>query len=324
MRNLTVIVLAAGAGTRMKSTTAKVLHRIGGRSMVGHVLHAVHSVHPDRVVAVVGHQRDQVQPHIAGILAEVVFAVQDQQLGTGHAAQVALDALDGPTEGTVLVVYADTPLLQGETLTALVDHHQGSGAAVTVLTGEVADPFGYGRIVRDETGQVTAIVEQKDANEDQRAIAEINSGIFAFDAAFLARALPRVGNHNAAGEFYLTDVVALARADGLGVEGFRIADVMQTEGANDRVQLANLGAELNRRVVQGWMRSGVSVVDPAGTWIDVTVTLAPDVTIRGGSHLLGETVVESGAVIGPYAVLTDAHVETGQVVAPFTSLGPGA
>ncbi|MGK2875873.1 MAG: bifunctional UDP-N-acetylglucosamine diphosphorylase/glucosamine-1-phosphate N-acetyltransferase GlmU [Nocardioides sp.] len=324
MGDLTAIVLAAGAGTRMKSATAKVLHAIGGRSMVGHVLAAVNQLGAERVIVVVGHQRDQVRPHIEAIAPQTLFAVQTEQLGTGHAARVAVDAAQDASTGTVLVLYADTPLLEAESLTALVDHHRETGAAVTVLTGVVEDPFGYGRIVRDATGAVVAIVEQKDADEEQRTIQEINSGIFAFDAAFLTAVLPRLGNNNAAGEYYLTDVVAAARAEGLGVEGFQISDVMQTEGVNDRVQLAALGAELNRRVVTRWMRSGVSMVDPDSTWIDVTARLASDVTIAGPSHLLGDTQVDSGAVIGPYAVISNAHIRSGEVVPPFTTIGPRA
>jgi bifunctional UDP-N-acetylglucosamine pyrophosphorylase/glucosamine-1-phosphate N-acetyltransferase len=310
MSDLTVIVLAAGGGTRMKSKTMKVLHEIGGRSMIGHVLSAVAAVEPTRVVAVVGHQREQVGPHIEALLPGVVLAVQETQEGTGHAVRIALQAA-GTATGTVLVAAGDTPLLQGETLKAFADDHRSGGRAVSILSGVVPDPHGYGRIVRDETGEVVGIVEEKDATDDQRGIDEINSGILAFDAEFLVAALPRVGNDNAKGEYYLTDTVGLARADGLPVGAFPIEDWLQTEGANDRAQLAELGKELNRRLVTRWMKDGVTVMDPATTWIESDVVLAPDVTILPGTQLLGATVVAEDAVIGPDTTLKDCEVGAG-------------
>ncbi len=338
MTDLTVIVLAAGGGTRMRSKTMKVLHEIGGRSMIGHVLSAVAAVEPTRVVAVVGHQREQVGPHIEALLPGVVLAVQETQEGTGHAVRIAMEAV-GTASGTVLVAAGDTPLLQGETLKAFAEDHRSGGRAVSILSGVVPDPHGYGRIVRDETGEVVGIVEEKDATNDQRGIDEINSGILAFDAEFLAAALPRVGNDNAKGEYYLTDTVGLARADGLPVGAFPIEDWLQTEGANDRAQLAELGKELNRRLVTRWMRDGVTVMDPATTWIESDVVLAPDVTILPGTQLLGATVVAEDAVIGPDTTLKDcevgagarvvrAHGElavigAGANVGPFSYLRPG-
>jgi bifunctional UDP-N-acetylglucosamine pyrophosphorylase/glucosamine-1-phosphate N-acetyltransferase len=308
--DLTVIVLAAGGGTRMKSKTAKVLHEIGGRTMVGHVLAAVGGLGPTRVVAVVGHQRDQVGPHIRSLMPDVVLAVQDDQQGTGHAVRIAVDA-SGTTSGTVLVANGDTPLLRGESLRAFAEEHEAAQSAVSVLSGIVDDPFGYGRIVRNDEGDVVAIVEEKDATADERGIREISSGILAFDAEFLVDALPRLGNDNAKGEYYLTDTVGLARDAGLTVGAFPIEDWMQTEGANDRVQLANLGRELNRRIVEQWMRDGVTVMDPESTWIEADVKLAPDVTLLPGTHLLGATVVGEDAVIGPDTSLKDCEVGVG-------------
>ena len=308
--NLTVIVLAAGGGTRMKSKTMKVLHRIGGRSMIGHVLASAQAVDPDRIVAVVGHQRDEVEPHIRELVPDVVVAVQEEQLGTAHAVRVAMEAA-GETTGTVLVAYGDTPLLQGESLRTFAAEHEAAQRAVSILSGTVSDPFGYGRIVRNADGDVEAIVEEKDATEEQRAIREINSGILAFDAAFLAAALPRIGNDNAKGEYYLTDAIGLARVDGLTVGAHLIDDVMQTEGVNDRVQLARLGAEMNRRIVERWMREGVTVMDPATTWVDADVVMARDVTILPGTQLLGATVVGEDAVIGPDTTLKDCEVGAG-------------
>ncbi|WP_435771902.1 bifunctional UDP-N-acetylglucosamine diphosphorylase/glucosamine-1-phosphate N-acetyltransferase GlmU [Nocardioides sp. SYSU DS0651] len=338
---LTVIVLAAGGGTRMKSKTPKVLHRICGRSMIGHVLSAVRVLEPSRVVAVVGHQRELVGPHVSETLPEAVLAVQEEQLGTGHAVRVALDALAGeaPREGTVLVAYGDTPLLEGETLRAFADAHRAARAAVSILSGIVADPHGYGRVVRDADGVVQAIVEEKDASEEQRAITEINSGILAFDAAFLADCIRRIGNDNAKGEYYLTDAIALAREARLTVAAHAVEDALQTEGANDRAQLAALGRELNRRILDRWMRAGVSVLDPDTTWVDADVRLAADVTILPGTQLLGATVVAEDAVIGPDTTLEDceigagarvvrAHgqlavVGAGATVGPFAYLRPG-
>ncbi|WP_340536710.1 bifunctional UDP-N-acetylglucosamine diphosphorylase/glucosamine-1-phosphate N-acetyltransferase GlmU [Nocardioides sp. GXZ039] len=313
--NLTVIVLAAGGGTRMKSKTMKVLHPVAGRSMIAHVLAAVQATEPRRVVAVVGHQREQVGAHIQALLPDILLAVQEEQCGTGDAVRVAVEALvastSGPVEGTVVVAYGDTPLLEGDSLRAFVAEHEAAERAVSILSGELANPFGYGRVVRDDDGDVVAIVEEKDATVDQREIHEINSGILAFEAGFLADALPRIGNDNAKGEYYLTDTVQIARDAGLTVGAWVIDDVMQTEGANDRVQLADLGRELNRRIVTRWMRDGVTVMDPATTWIDADVVLAPDVTILPGTQLLGATVVGEDAVIGPDTTLKDCEIGVG-------------
>jgi bifunctional UDP-N-acetylglucosamine pyrophosphorylase/glucosamine-1-phosphate N-acetyltransferase len=312
--DLTVIVLAAGGGTRMRSKKSKLLPEIGGRSMVGHVLAAVGAVEPTQVVAVVGHQRDQVGPHIHSLAPDAILAVQDDQQGTGHAVRIAVDAA-GTTSGTVLVVYGDTPLLRGDSLRDFAQEHEAAQSAVSVLSGVVDEPFGYGRIVRNDEGDVEAIVEERDATPEQREIHEIGSGIFAFDAEFLVDVLPRIGNDNAKGEYYLTDAVGLAGEAGLTVAAFPIDDVMQTEGANDRVQLANLGRELNRRIVEQWMRDGVTVMDPATTWIEADVQLAPDVILLPGTHLLGATVVGEDAVIGPDTSLKDCEVGAGARVA---------
>ncbi|MEX0429017.1 bifunctional UDP-N-acetylglucosamine diphosphorylase/glucosamine-1-phosphate N-acetyltransferase GlmU [Nocardioides sp. DS6] len=345
MSELTVIVLAAGGGTRMKSKTPKVLHTIAGRSMVGHVLTAVRDAGASHVVAVVGHQRELVGPHIEQLMPEATIAVQEEQLGTAHAVRVAVEtaALGDPAgdgRSTVLVAYGDTPLLRGESLRALVADHEAAGRALTILSGIVPTPFGYGRIVREQDGSVAAIVEEKDASDEQRAITEINSGILAFDARFLAAVLPKIGNDNAKGEYYLTDAVALARAEGMPVGAYVLDDVRQTEGANDRAQLAALGKELNARIVTRWMTEGVTVMDPATTWIEADVELEPDVTILPGVQLLGATKVEEDAVIGPDSTLKDCEVGAGARVVrthaelavigaganvgPFSYLRPGA
>ncbi|HSV40632.1 MAG TPA: bifunctional UDP-N-acetylglucosamine diphosphorylase/glucosamine-1-phosphate N-acetyltransferase GlmU [Nocardioidaceae bacterium] len=325
-----VIVLAAGSGTRMKSKTMKVLHPLGGRSMIGHVVVAAQHLAPRHLVAVVGSGREQVGPHILELAPDALLAVQETQEGTGHAVRVAVAALaeTGTTTGTIVVMAGDTPLMQGETLAELVSDHEESGRAVTILTGRVSRPFGYGRIVRDADGSVTAIVEEKDASDDVRQIDEINSGIFAFDGDFLAEALGRITNDNAKGEYYLTDVVSVAVGLGRAVGAHPIEDVMQTEGANDRAQLAALAKQLNARTLDRWMRDGVTIVDPDTTWIDVDVTLAPDVTLLPGVHLLGATTVAEDAVIGPDCTLKDVEVGAGAKVVrthgELAVIGPGA
>src|SRR3954454_10996377 len=326
----------------MKSKLMKVLHPVCGRSMIGHVLSAALHVEPAHLVAVVGNGREQVGPHILDQVPDAVLAVQETQEGTGHAVRVALDALRdaaGTTDGVIVVMAGDTPLMQGETLGALVADHAASDRAITVLTAEVPDPFGYGRVIRDQAGAVTAIVEEKDADAEQAALREISSGIFAFDGAFLADALSRITNDNAKREYYLTDVVRIAAEDRRGVGAHRIVDVMQTEGANDRAQLAGLAAEMNRRILDRWMRDGVTVVDPGSTWVDADVVLEPDVTLLPGVQLLGATVVAEDAVVGPDCTLKDvevgrgasvvrshgelAVVGEGATVGPFSYLRPG-
>jgi bifunctional UDP-N-acetylglucosamine pyrophosphorylase/glucosamine-1-phosphate N-acetyltransferase len=339
---LTVVVLAAGGGTRMRSKTMKVLHPVAGRTMIGHVLTAVQEVAPLRIVTVVGHQREQVGAHVQELAPEAMLAVQDEQHGTGHAVRTAIDAVLASGQqlrGTVLVAYADTPLLKGESLARFAAEHEAAQRAVSILSGLVEDPFGYGRVVRNAEGDVEAIVEEKDATDEQRAIREINSGILAFDAGFLLDALPRIGNDNAKGEYYLTDTVRLAREQGLHVGAHAIDDVWQTEGVNDRTQLAAIGTELNRRIVTRWMQEGVTVMDPSTTWVDADVVLAEDVTLLPGVQLLGATVVAEDAVIGPDTTLKDCEIRRGArvvrthaelavvgddaVVGPFAYLRPG-
>ncbi len=336
-----VIVLAAGAGTRMKSRTPKILHRIGGTSMVGHALAAARGLAPTELAVVVRHERDRVATHVAELDAGVRIVDQDDVPGTGRAVQVALEALDKQSsiEGTVVVTYGDVPLLDTETLQELVRTHEQQANAVTILTAVLDDATGYGRIVRAEDGTVIGIVEHKDATEEQRTITEINSGIYAFDAAVLRESLTSVNSNNAQGEMYLTDVPSIARKAGGRVAAVVSSDRWQVEGANDRVQLAALGAELNRRILERWMRAGVTIVDPSSTWIDVDVELDEDVTLLPGTQLHGATQVARDAVVGPDCTLTDVVIEegakvvrthgtgarigAGASVGPFTYLRPG-
>ncbi|MBC3988249.1 bifunctional UDP-N-acetylglucosamine diphosphorylase/glucosamine-1-phosphate N-acetyltransferase GlmU [Streptomyces sp. AC563] len=327
-----VVVLAAGEGTRMKSTTPKVLHAICGRSLIGHVVAASRELTPEHLVVVVGHARDQVRGHLAEIDPDVRTAVQHEQNGTGHAVRMGLDELRaGGTalDGTVVVVCGDTPLLTGATLRALARTHATDGNAVTVLTAEVPDATGYGRIVRDAaSGAVTAIVEHKDASDSERAIREINSGVFAFDAQLLTDALGKVRTDNSQGEEYLTDVLGILREAGHRVGASVAADHHEIVGINNRVQLAEARKLLNERLLREAMLSGVTIVDPASTWVDVTVTFEPDALIHPGTQLIGATHVAAHAEVGPHSRLTNTTVDAGatvsNTVADGARIGAGA
>ncbi|HEY9313083.1 bifunctional UDP-N-acetylglucosamine diphosphorylase/glucosamine-1-phosphate N-acetyltransferase GlmU [Williamsia sp.] len=334
-----VLVLAAGAGTRMKSATPKVLHAIGGRSLLSHALHAASDIEPDHLVVVVGHDREKVTAacaDVAGTLGrDIHTAVQEQQNGTGDAVRAGLAALPDNFDGTVLVTAADVPLLDGPTLRDLIaDHTSAPAASVTVLTSTAPDPTGYGRVLRTQDGAVTAIVEQKDATEQQRRITEVNSGVYAFDATTLRGALAELSPDNAQHELYLTDVIEIANRHSKVVRAKHIDDAALVAGCNDRLQLATLGAELNRRILARHMLGGVTIIDPATTWVDVDVTLAADVTIAPGTQLLGRTSVDTGAEIGPDTTLSDVTVGAGasiirthaseSVIGANTQVGPFA
>lgn len=319
----------------MKSATPKVLHEIAGRSLVGHVVAASRELDPTHLVVVVGHAREQVTAHLADVDAGVRTAVQYEQNGTGHAVRMALEELGGQLTGTVIVVCGDTPLLTGETLRALAATHEADGNAVTVLTAEVPDSTGYGRIVRDPaTGAVTAIVEHKDATDAQRAIREINSGVFAFDGALLADALGKVRTDNSQGEEYLTDVLGILREAGHRVGAAVGSDHRQILGINNRVQLAEARALLNARLLERAMLAGVTVVDPASVFVDVTVTFGQDAVVHPGTQLLGATHIGEGAEVGPNTRLKDTRVGAGArvdnavadsaVIGDLASVGPFA
>lgn len=296
----------------MKSATPKVLHELCGRSLVGHVLAAARELDPENLVVVVGHAREKVTAHLAEVDAAVRTAVQEEQNGTGHAVRIALEQLGGTLDGTVVVVCGDTPLLTGATLSALAVTHHGDGNAVTVLTAQVPDATGYGRIVRDgATGAVTAIVEHKDASDAQRAIREINSGVFAFDGALLADALKKVRTDNSQGEEYLTDVLGILREAGHRVGACVAVDHREIAGINNRVQLSEARRILNDRLLAAAMLSGVTVIDPATTWVDVTVTFEQDAVVHPGTQLHGATHLGEGAEVGPNSRLTDTIVGAG-------------
>lgn len=311
----------------MKSSRSKLLHEIAGHSMLSYAVTAATTMQPQHIIVVIGHLRDQVAAHLDEIAPHVLTAVQEQQLGTGHAVQVALDKLADLT-GDVIVTMGDVPMLTGETLAALLLQHRASQAAATVLTAQVPDPTGYGRILRGADGMVTGIVEHRDADDMEREITEINSGIYAFDAATLRSALTELAPSNDQGELYLTDVLAVLRQAGKPVAAYVIDDLWQTEGVNDRIQLSRMNAELNRRILQRWMREGVTVVDPASTWVHASVDLAPDVILLPGTSLEGATSVAAGARIGPDTTLIDVEVGEQAVVtrtqASLSVIGPGA
>ncbi len=316
----------------MKSATPKVLHDICGRSLLGHVVAASRSLSPENLVVVVGHAREQVSAHLAEVDSKVRTAVQYEQNGTGHAVRMGLEELSGSgvaLDGTVVVTCGDTPLLTGETLQALADTHASDGNAVTVLTAEVPDSTGYGRIVRDpESGAVTAIVEHKDATPEQLAVSEINSGVFAFDAQLLTDALGKVRTDNSQGEEYLTDVLGILRSAGHRVGASVTGDHREILGINNRVQLAEARRLLNARLLEAAMLAGVTVVDPASTWLDATVSYEPDATVLPGTQLTGSTHLASGCEVGPNSRLTDTVVGEGATVSNTVALGaevgPGA
>jgi bifunctional UDP-N-acetylglucosamine pyrophosphorylase / glucosamine-1-phosphate N-acetyltransferase len=333
-----VIILAAGEGTRMKNQTPKVLNQVCGRSMLGHVLAASRELAPDRLIVVTGHGRGQVTEHLTEHAPDAETVVQERRGGTGHAVRVVIEAV-GLIHGTVVVTYADTPLLRGSTLGDLVAAHQAQDAAVTVLTARLADPKGYGRIIRDAAGAFTGIVEEADASPEQRAINEINSGMYAFDGDLLADTVKRVPTDNAKGEEYLTDVVSILRCDGYQVATVACADPQEVLGVNDQAQLAWARRVLNERLLTDWMRAGVTIVDPASTWIDVGVRLEPGVYIGPATQLEGSTTVAAGARVGPGCLLRDttvargatvvssvcesAVIEAGVTVGPFAHLSGG-
>ncbi|QBI21107.1 UDP-N-acetylglucosamine diphosphorylase/glucosamine-1-phosphate N-acetyltransferase [Egibacter rhizosphaerae] len=317
------VVLAAGKGTRFRSERAKVLHRVAGRTMLRWVLEALRPLGLDRVVVVVGHQADEVRAEAeASGLPGLVTVLQSEQRGTGHAVRCAVD--DGALEGIdrVIVLPGDVPLLSARTLEPVLD---AGDPAATVLTFDAADPAGYGRVLRDADGRVTRIVEHGDATDDERLVTEVNTAIYAFDARRLASELAALSSANAQGEEYLTDVIAPLVPHGVGAA---LAPEDEVAGINDRVQLADAGAVLRRRILERVMREGATVVDPQTTYVEADVTVGRDALLRPGTHLEGATRIADGAEVGPDTRLVDTRVEEGAVVAysvaSGANIGPGA
>ena len=330
-----VIVLAAGAGTRMKSTKPKVLHEVLGLTLLDHVLLAASQLDSKKTLVIIGHGRDQVREHLTKTHPAVVTAVQDEQNGTGHAVKIALEAL-GELSGPVLVLAGDTPLLTTSDMQLTLNALAGKSAAV--LTAHLTDPTGYGRIVRNETDGFEQIAEHRDASDDQLLLTEVNSGVYAFDAKLLRESLAKITTDNSQGEQYLTDVLGILRS-----EGHEVAAIATSEenilGVNDRRQLADAGAMLRNRINNEWMMAGVTMVDPNTVWIDRTVVLEADVTLLHNVSITGSSTIRGGSTIGPDCSLHDtladhcatvirttsngAVIGEGANVGPYTYLRPG-
>lgn len=327
-QQLAIIVLAAGQGTRMKSATPKLLHPLAGWPIVSHVLRTAQALDAAHVIAVVRHERDQVAAAVESVLPACVVVDQDEVPGTGRAVEQALAALPDDFEGEVLVLNGDVPLLDADTLAAFLERHRGHAAQASVLSATYEDPSGYGRIVRDERGVFRRIVEQKDATDEERSIAEINAGIYAFGASALRDQLANLTTDNAQGEKYLTDVIQHLREAGSEVEAVPVSEPWLVAGINDRAQLSETAARLNALIVRGWQLNGVTIEDPATTWIDLDVKIEPDVTIRPGTQLKGATVIATGAVVGPDTTLVDCEVgenaEVKRTDATLSVIGAGA
>jgi bifunctional UDP-N-acetylglucosamine pyrophosphorylase/glucosamine-1-phosphate N-acetyltransferase len=311
------------------------LNEVCGRPMLGHVIAAARELAPQRLIVVVSDGRGQVAGYVRDFAPEADLVVQERRgsWGTGHAVRTVIEAL-GTIDGTVIVLFSDTPLLRGQTLTDLAAQHEASGAAVTVLTVRAPHPKGYGRILRDERGQVTGIVEEADATPEQRGLTEVSSGMFAFDGELLADAVKRVPAARATGEEYLTEVPAILRADGHLVGSALCADFEEVQGVNNQVQLAEARRVLNGRLLAHWMAAGITVVDPASTWVDVDVRLEPGARLAPNTQLEGSTVVGADATVGPGCLLRDTTVGAGAqvlhavcegvVVEPGATVGPFA
>jgi len=337
MKDVTAVVLAAGKGTRMRSSVAKVLHPLLGQPLLWYPLEACRAAGVGRTVAVVGHQAEEVRERLGA--PDVDFALQAEQKGTGHAVLCAREALLG-FRGTVLVLCGDVPLLRPETLGRLAAAHVASGALGTVLSMKPGDPAGYGRLVRDAQGRLLRIVEERDASPTERSIGEVNTGTYALELPWAWDALDAVGTGNAQGEYYLTDVVAAAAREGRAAS-LLLEDSEEVMGINSRAHLAEAAAALRRRINGAWMEAGVTIEDPLSTWIEPGVVLAPDVTVGPGCRLEGTTRVADGARIDqgavvsdseigrgahvkPYCVISEARVGPGAQVGPFAHLRPGA
>lgn len=330
------IVLAAGLGTRMKSKLHKVLHPVCGKPMILHILDTLAQLELDQVIVVVGQQRESVEEVIAG-RAEV--AVQVEQLGTGHAVQSALPLLRSDSDTTV-VLYGDAPLIQAETIRQLMDERERNNAAVCVLTAEVANPTGLGRVLLDDAGFVDRVVEEKDASPAEKQIRLINTGIYSFRTADLVQAVGELKADNAQGEYYLTDTLAILRSRGADAVPVQVADAEEIASVNDRVQLAAVEAILRRRINETWMRSGVTLLDPEHTYIGVDVEIGPDTVVYPGTLLQGRVVIGAGCEIGPHtqlrnvrvgdgarivqSVIQDSDVGAGAQVGPFAHIRPGS
>ncbi|HUH53787.1 MAG TPA: bifunctional UDP-N-acetylglucosamine diphosphorylase/glucosamine-1-phosphate N-acetyltransferase GlmU [Microbacteriaceae bacterium] len=336
---LAVVILAAGQGTRMKSSLPKVLHQIAGRSLIGHVLDTARGLEARHVVAVVRHEREIVTEAIKDHAPDTIIVDQDEMPGTGRAVEQAIEALPKGFSGSVVVLSGDVPLIDVPTLRTLIDSHENSERQMTILSAKVTNPTGLGRILRTEDATMTGIVEEKDANDEQRKISEINGGIYVFAHRALAVALKQIDTENAQSEKYLTDAAVKILAAGGKVDAVATSDPWLIAGVNDRAQLAEAAREFNRRIVKSHQMAGVTIQDPETTWIDAEVSIGQDTIILPGTYLHGATSIAANTVIGPETTLVDcevaerAHVRRseatlavigeGAQVGPFSYLRPG-
>ncbi|MER2063420.1 MAG: bifunctional UDP-N-acetylglucosamine diphosphorylase/glucosamine-1-phosphate N-acetyltransferase GlmU, partial [Alkalibacterium sp.] len=324
------VVLAAGQGTRMKSKLYKVMHPVMGKPMVGHVVDQALEAEIDNIVTVTGVGAETVQDYLGD---KSKYVLQEEQLGTAHAVQQAEPIL-GNEEGTTVVICGDTPLLTKETLEGLMNHHEKAEAKATVLTAHADDPFGYGRVIRLEDGSVSKIVEQKDATEEEQAVQEINTGTYCFDNKALFDALKKVDNDNAQGEYYLPDVMEILKNQQELISAYQLTVKEEALGVNDRVALAEANRLMKQRINEKHMRNGVTMVDPAQTYIESDVTIGQDTVIEPGVYLKGETVVGEDSIIGAHSIIenstihshvkvTSSHIED-SVMENTTAIGPNS
>ncbi|HSI68026.1 MAG TPA: bifunctional UDP-N-acetylglucosamine diphosphorylase/glucosamine-1-phosphate N-acetyltransferase GlmU [Planococcus sp. (in: firmicutes)] len=334
MTNTYAVILAAGQGTRMKSKLYKVLHPVCGMPMVEHVTRNVQQLGVEKIVTVVGHGAEKVQEQLGG---KSEYALQAEQLGTAHAVLQAASLIEG-LNGTTLVMCGDTPLIKTETMQALLDHHAETGAKATILTAIAGDPAGYGRILRDESGGVSKIVEQKDASKEEQQVKEINTGTYCFDNAALFEALKRVSNNNVQGEYYLPDVIEILQKQGEVVAAHATDSFDETLGVNDRVALSEAERIMRKRIAEKHMRAGVSIIDPASTYISVEALIGADTVIQPNVMIEGKTVIGEDCVISPNchivnstigdrttvhsSVVLDSVIGTDTTVGPFAHLRP--
>ncbi|GAY74203.1 bifunctional UDP-N-acetylglucosamine diphosphorylase/glucosamine-1-phosphate N-acetyltransferase GlmU [Lentilactobacillus kosonis] len=310
MATKNTIILAAGKGTRMKSKLYKVLHRVCGRTMVDHVLTQVEQVKMDNIVTVVGHGAEAVEQELGD---RTKYAVQEEQLGTGHAVMQAEDIL-GDLDGITMVVSGDTPLFTAQTFDNLFEYHKNKKAAVTILTSKTDEPTGYGRIVRNNLGIVERIVEQKDATSEEQAITEINTGVYAFDNRALFNALHSVNNDNAQGEYYLPDAIEILKKQGKTIAAFQMDNFYESMGVNDRVALSKATKIMQQRINESHMRNGVTIIDPENTYIDVDIKIGSDTVIEPGVQLKNQTVIGDDCYIGAHSEIRNSTIHNGVTV----------
>ena len=314
---LQVCVLAAGQGKRMRSARPKVLHKVLGKAMIDYVLHTVEELGPHGIAVVTGHGSDAVRAHI-GQPANLEWVIQDKQLGTGHAVKQVEQVIKNVRD--VMIVCGDTPLLTSETLLSLLQAHTDGEAQVTVLTAKPADVHGYGRIIRDAAGELTAIVEEKDASDAQRRLSEVSSGIYCVRRDVLFKLLHQIENRNAQGEYYLPDIVPIALGNGMKVDSICMEDDAEMLGVNNREQLAEVEGIMQQRIIRDWQMNGVTIEQPTTVRIEANVLIGADTVIHAGTQLLGSTHIGDDCELGPYAVLQDAWLDDGTTVYAFSHI----